>query len=133
MKCTLRADDPPAQSTTLHHEKHQNDNNKHYENCHNLRDTNAQLSLTCHPPAPPHLNEKNTLSKPTTRNHSYSVKSLHPALSCEPQQVLLNPSSFYIVPSASLHLVLSLTLAPSPGASPLHSKRHTRSRRVLTP
>ena len=83
-------------SSTHHHMKTLEQQQQiHYENCQSLRDSpHCQLSLTSYPPAPPHRNERNNLSQPTTRDYSYSVRSLHPASSCEPQLVLLDPSSF---------------------------------------
>ena len=82
-------------STHLH-KKTLGQQQTHYENCQNLRDTpHIQLSLTSYPPVPRH---RNILSQPTTRDQSYSVRS-HPASSCERQPVLIDPSPFLDVSS----------------------------------
>ena len=70
----------------------QNDNNKRYENCHNLRDTNAQLSLTSHPPSSNHISTRRTPSQ--SRQHETTRQEPSPGLvvrapTSAPQSVLL--------------------------------------------
>ena len=79
-------------------------------------------------------NENNNLSQPTSR---VRLTLLSGAFT-RPRRV--SPSKCFSTHPPFLHIAigfvahrLSLTPAPFPGASPLLSKRHVRSRRVMTP
>ena len=96
-----------------------------------------RLTLTTTFYSPSHLDHiaNENLSQPESTRPSHTlVRSLHLASQCEPQQVVLDPHSLFFTFRHRLCCAsLLLTPAPFPGASPLLSQRHTRSRRVTTP
>ena len=95
--------------------------NTHYDNL---------LSTT---PRPHRKQDEQPVTAEITRPSHTPVTSLHPASSCELQQVLLDPFPFLDVLSLACCASLVSDPAPFPGASPLLSKRHTCRRGVLTP
>ena len=64
----------------------------HYENCQTMRETPRDLLLIA--PRPHRKRQEHSVAADITRPSHTPVRSLHPASSSEPQQVLLDPSPF---------------------------------------